>query len=121
MSEQRYPICPECHGNLTNSVELLECPGCGLKFDVTRLAYYMSLPYTLAMVKDEGGDWVVLVVELDGCIAHGRSQMEALASIEEMKKLWFASALEAGSPIRDPMTEDEWVSYFRRRNGAMKR
>ena len=30
--EPRYPVCPECHENLTTPDSLQACPGCGLTF-----------------------------------------------------------------------------------------
>ena len=63
---------------------------------------YLKLPYTVILRPDEDGVWIARIEELEGCIAHGSTQPEALSVIEEMKAAWIEDALEAGDPIPKP-------------------
>lgn len=40
--------------------------------------------------------------ELPGCIAHGRSEVEAIAQLNEAVQLWLDVARAAGDPIPRP-------------------
>jgi predicted RNase H-like HicB family nuclease len=42
------------------------------------------------------------VPELPGCITHGSSRAEALASAEEAIQLWLDTAEEFGNPVPQP-------------------
>src|SRR5581483_2410870 len=68
---------------------------------------YLALPYTLQLRRDQEGDFVAKVVELDGCVAHGATEAEALERLREMQSLWLQDALEAGSSIPVPQQADE--------------
>jgi predicted RNase H-like HicB family nuclease len=46
--------------------------------------------------------FVAEVPELPGCIAHGKTQQEALANANEAIQLWIDSAEEFGDPIPEP-------------------
>ncbi len=46
--------------------------------------------------------YVVDVPELPGCMAHGKSKKEALASAEKAVVLWLETAIEDGVPIPEP-------------------
>ena len=70
------------------------------------LSYYLNLPYTVILRPDEDGDVVARVEELPGCSAHGKSQREALESLEEAKELWITDCLESGDPIPEPLAEE---------------
>jgi antitoxin HicB len=71
---------------------------------------YLKLPYTVNLRTDEDGVWIARVEELEGCIAHGSTQAEALSVLEEMKTAWIEDALEAGDPIPKPELEEELPS-----------
>jgi antitoxin HicB len=77
------------------------------------IAYFEALPYTTILKKDDEGDVVARVVELPGCIAHGKNQIEATASLNSMFRLWIEDALESGDPIPEPEPESlpsgKWV------------
>jgi predicted RNase H-like HicB family nuclease len=51
-------------------------------------------------VEDEA--FVVDVPELPGCMAHGSTPAEAVASVQEAIALWVETARELGRPIPDP-------------------
>jgi len=76
--------------------------------------YYLALPYTVVLRRDEDGDFVARVDELPGCAAHGKSPEEALANLEEAKQLWISESLDAGQTIPEPAAEEalpsgKWV------------
>lgn len=67
--------------------------------------YYMSLPYSILLTplsEDDGGGWFVEIPLLPGCMSDGETQQEALAMIEDAKRLWLESCLEHGDPIPEP-------------------
>jgi predicted RNase H-like HicB family nuclease len=66
-----------------------------------------ALPYTILLKRDSDGDIVASVKELDGCVAHGQDEMEALAAIESMKMLWIESSLRDGDPVPRPDPEED--------------
>ncbi len=78
------------------------------------LKYYLDLPYTEVLRRDDEGDFVAKVEELQGCVAHGGTRQDALDSLEKMKKLWLEDALENGGRIPEPVAEEvlpsgKWV------------
>jgi len=48
---------------------------------------------------DEDAAFVVQVPELPGCMAHGRTPVEAVASVQEAIGLWIDAAHAAGIPV----------------------
>ena len=46
--------------------------------------------------------FVAEVPELPGCMAHGSTQEEALASAKQAAELWIDTAKEFGDPIPEP-------------------
>jgi predicted RNase H-like HicB family nuclease len=46
--------------------------------------------------------YVAEVPELPGCMAHGDSHEDALASAKEAAQLWIATAKEHGDPVPEP-------------------
>ena len=69
------------------------------------LKYYLALPYTTRLKRDEDGDIVAKVAELSGCSAHGKTEKEALARLTEAKELWIQDCIEAGEPVPEPFTD----------------
>jgi len=65
-------------------------------------AYFMGLPYTITLRKDEDGDFVVRIAELQGCVAHGATEAAALRNLRRMQELWIQDCIEAGSRSRRP-------------------
>ena len=51
---------------------------------------------------DEDDVFVADVPELPGCMAHGSTYEEALASAKEAIDLWLTTAREFGDPIPEP-------------------
>ncbi|HNJ44264.1 MAG TPA: type II toxin-antitoxin system HicB family antitoxin [Acidobacteriota bacterium] len=54
---------------------------------------------------NEDGIYVAEVPELPGCLAHGKSQAEALVNVQEAVQLWIDTANEFGDPIPEPKGE----------------
>lgn len=69
------------------------------------LGYYLSLPYTTILRRDDEGDVIARIEELQGCIAHGKDETEALSNLADMKQLWIEDCLEAGEEIPEPKEE----------------
>jgi antitoxin HicB len=72
--------------------------------------YYMALPYTLLLQRDEDGEVVVEIKELPGCMAHGQDANEALEIVKEFQKAWIERCMESGRPVPEPEEEDELPS-----------
>jgi antitoxin HicB len=73
-------------------------------------AYYMGLPYTFVLRRDEVGDVIARIEELPGCIAHGSDDTEALARVKEVQRLWIEDCLEAGDAVPEPQREEDLPS-----------
>jgi len=74
------------------------------------LKYYMSLPYTVVLRRDDEGDVVARVSELPGCVTHGSSEEEALRNLREVQQLWIEDCLEAGQRVPAPHAEEAMPS-----------
>lgn len=77
-------------------------------------AYFMALPYTIVLKKDEDGDFVGRIAELQGCVAHGVTEAAALRSLRRMQELWIQDCIEAGSTVplpneEVPLPSGKWV------------
>ncbi len=70
------------------------------------LQYYLDLPYTRVLRRDEEGDFVAKIEELPGCISHGKTEEEALKNIREVMTSWIEECLSAGQPIPEPVEEE---------------
>lgn len=66
---------------------------------------YMALPYTIEVTRDErrhGAFHVARVVELEGCIAQGRTEAEARAELYDAQRLFIETMLKNGVPVPEP-------------------
>jgi antitoxin HicB len=78
------------------------------------LNYYLELPYTIVLRRDEEGDTIARVDELPGCTAHGATPQEALGVLKEVMAVWIEDAIEAGDPVPEPCVDEalpsgKWV------------
>lgn len=65
------------------------------------LEYYLSLKYDVKLIGfDEA--WAAAIPALPDCVAEGKSPQEALANLEEVKKIWIESRLKSGQPVPEP-------------------
>ena len=51
---------------------------------------------------DEDNAFIAEVPELSGCVAHGKTDNEALQNINDAIRLWIKTAEEFGDPIPKP-------------------
>jgi antitoxin HicB len=79
------------------------------------LLYYLSLPYTIEVSRDndeENPGWVARVVELPGCITQADSFEELGEMIQDAMRGWIEVGLEAGIPIPEPNAREEYSGKF---------
>ena len=66
------------------------------------LDYYLSLKYPALLVAEPEGGSTALHPDLRGCVAVGETPEEALANLEEARRLWLEVAHERGDEIPLP-------------------
>ncbi len=66
------------------------------------LDYYMSLPYTAEVKRNEDGAYFAKMPEQPGCITWPDPLEELELMIEDAKRGWIEEALEHGGPIPEP-------------------
>lgn len=57
---------------------------------------------TIIYWSDEDQIYIAEVPDLPGCLAHGKTDVEALQNSNEAIELWIATAKEFGDPIPAP-------------------
>jgi len=77
-----------------------------------RLADYMDLKYPIELTPDPDGGYVAENPDLPGCVSQGESPDEAVAALEEARRLWFEVRLEDGLPIPKPTEVDDYSGRF---------
>jgi antitoxin HicB len=72
-----------------------------------RIEDYMLLgyPYELVPDRDQGG-YFARHPDLPGCTAEGESPQEAVANLDESRRLWIEARLEGGYPIPEPANDE---------------
>ena len=78
---------------------------------------YLELPYKISLTKEPPvGDnrpiWFAEVEDLPGCTSQGDTPEDAVESVREAMRLWIEVALEDGTPIPKPRTQDEHSGRF---------
>jgi predicted RNase H-like HicB family nuclease len=63
---------------------------------------YLALNYRVTLYRDEEGDYIAEIGDLQGCVAHGSTAAEALESLEQAKQVWMESRLAGGLEIPEP-------------------
>ncbi len=66
------------------------------------LDYYLGLKYPVLLVAEPEGEYTALHPDLKGCVAVGETREEALANLEEARRLWLETAYEHGDEIPLP-------------------
>lgn len=74
--------------------------------------YYMDLPYTIELTRDQEAGWFVRVKELRGCMSQGDTAEEALVMIQDAMRGWLEVAVEDGIPIPEPQPDEEYSGKF---------
>ncbi len=76
------------------------------------LKYYLSLPYTIQITREDEITWFARVVELPGCMTEGDTPEEAADMIQDALAAWLEVALEDGRPIPEPQTTEAYSGRF---------
>jgi antitoxin HicB len=66
---------------------------------------YLRLPYTVRVVQDPTGGYVVDVEEFPGCVTQAETWQDAGGLIMDAMRDWIAFHLEDGLPIPEPKEE----------------
>jgi len=76
------------------------------------LNYYLALPYTIEIIREDDSTWFARVAELPGCMTEGDSLEDATAMIYDALASWVETALEDGQPIPEPRAAEEYSGKF---------
>ena len=76
------------------------------------LNYYLSLPYTVQLIREDQETWFARVVELPGCMTEGDSAQEAAEMILDAMTGWIEIALEDGHAIPEPRPAEDYSGKF---------
>lgn len=81
------------------------------------LNYYLSLPYTIEVLREEDEDtgdelWFARVRELPGCMTEADSFAELGDMIRDAMTVWIQYTLEDGDPIPEPRPLDDYSGRF---------
>lgn len=68
------------------------------------LEYYLALEYPVTLIPEPEGGYTVMLADLPGCVTVGENVEEAMAMIDEARKLWLEVAYEHGDEIPLPST-----------------
>ena len=80
------------------------------------LKHYMSLNYTIEVIKDEAeGGYVASYPQLKGCITCAKDIASAVEMLEDAKREWIAAALEDGVSIPEPNCTERYSGQFKLR------
>lgn len=66
------------------------------------LKHYLSLPYSYSVQQDDEVGFFVEIPELPGCCGDGKTIAEAIADVDDSKKLWLETAIKNGMKIPLP-------------------
>ena len=77
---------------------------------------YLSLPYTIEVIKDIGENdvvvWFAQVKELPGCMTEVDTFSEVQDMIADAMRVWIEAAMEDGEAIPEPKREEEYSGKF---------
>ncbi len=76
------------------------------------LGYYLNLPYTFEVVREDETTWFAQVRELPGCMTEGDSPADAMAMLQDALATWLEAALESAMVIPEPRPEEEYSGKF---------
>jgi len=76
------------------------------------LNYYLSLPYTVQLIREDQETWFARVVELPGCMTEGDSAQEAAEMILDAMTGWIEIALADGRAIPEPRPAEDYSGKF---------
>jgi predicted RNase H-like HicB family nuclease len=70
------------------------------------LERYLDLEYPALLVAEPEGGYTAFHPDLKGCVAVGETPEEALANLEEARRLWLETAYEYEDEIPSPSEEE---------------
>jgi antitoxin HicB len=76
------------------------------------LSYYLALPYTIELVREDESTWFARVPELPGCMTEGNSPSEAAEMIYDAMSAWLEVALADGQPVPEPRAVEAYSGKF---------
>ncbi len=79
------------------------------------LDFYLNLPYTIEVTRDEGEVYSGLfarVVELPGCMTQADTFNELEEMISDAMRGWIEAALESGQDIPEPHPKEKYSGKF---------
>lgn len=76
------------------------------------LNYYLSLPYTIELIREDESTWFARVAELPGCVTEADSSAEAVTMIYDAMSSWIEVALSDGQPVPKPRSAEEYSGKF---------
>lgn len=76
------------------------------------IEYYMKLPYKEIIEASSEGGYVGYIPDLKGCITQAETKTELLDMLEDAKKGWIETALEAGIDILEPVHDADFSGKF---------
>lgn len=72
------------------------------------LGYYLSLSYPIELRRDPGhGGVFVFHPDLEGCMAEGSTEQEAITNLADSRELWLEARLASGFPVPEPRISQE--------------
>jgi antitoxin HicB len=86
-----------------------------MKTDANKtVQYFMDLPYTTVLRRDDDGDYIAHISELPGCSSHGKDRNEALKNLHVVQRAWIEERLLSHLPVPEPEPEEvlpsgKWV------------
>ena len=74
--------------------------------------HYLSLAYTIELIREDATTWFARVAELPGCMTEGDSAADAVDMIQDAMAGWIELALEDGRAIPEPKLLEEFSGKF---------
>lgn len=76
------------------------------------LKYYLELNYPFKLVPDREVGWFAKIPDLPGCWGIGPTPQAAVDDAETNKRLWIEIALDDGSEIPEPRSDEDYSGQF---------
>lgn len=73
--------------------------------EVDEISELTELHYPVTLRPQAEGGFVAEIEDLPGCITQGETADEALANLDDARRLWLETAKEHGDPIPPPPTD----------------
>ena len=81
---------------------------------IKSLEYYMSLPYRMEIIPDtDEGGYTIKFPDLPGCLTCADNEENIISIAEDAKKVWLKAALEDGTEIPEPLSDQNTIPLDR--------